>query len=1008
METPETDPFAATDASLAAARQAERTFQCVADPAWVVLEEPPWDFSGMPDDHATTLLQSTQIDIPTRQIHDRLVQRFRTQEAVERLSQLEINWDPEWETIQLHDVVIHRQGQQRSFADRSRILFRQRETEISRLVLDGEMTALIVLHDTRPGDCVEMRFSRIRRARLSGEKFDRLWGYDRTRAVGRWQLILRKGWGAPLAWKGDSEVPPPEIRSEADREVWQWSGSVERDPEWENQLPPGMLPQSLLHLSEYASWTEALDVLNAVWRDPAPDSPALQGLLGEILGNAILDEAEQARRVVNWVQNEVRYLALTGGLGALVPAAPEETAERRFGDCKGKTQLLCHLLRRIGLRADPVLVNSGIQNRCTAYLPGLFLFDHVIVRLELRGQVRFVDPTIARQGGPILDRWIPHYGSGLVLNPNAEEPESVEPPASSAGTLRVTENFTLSDRDAHSTLRWRLEATGHEADHLRGQLARVGSVEFAKNEVNQLREQLGDIQNAGPATAIDDLEENRILIEGGCVLAQFGRLSQDGRHRLFSYTPRWLFSCLAAPAKGKPRKHPFSLNHPILVRHEVNVRSRGLLSVRQMSLGTDCRWFRCSTKFRPIDKQNLSVSFTYQSKEATLQTTDVTSFWGQLSKVLETQLGCQIVIRWKGPARLPPPATPDSSSSSEISRPRIAPPLHPLFTRQAANAEAWFGSTFRNHSTRQTPRAAKWGLAGVFGFIGFMVIANLILSNLRQNENRRGRTWIEDYARQSSSRQPQIPPSLRPDQQIFDRVPSKTPTLADRPERITDIPFQRPPQDLPRADQTTLLRAAHALERGDTIEATQLCDALIAAGQQEVEARFLSGRVALLAGRSDLAKQRFQILADQWPNRAEGFLGLAQIAAATVEGKNEPLLLLAAAKKRQPDHPGVAAFEALVLASDRQFERAAALLEQNPLSGDLQPEQMDWLLFRVRAYSLLGDFDAAKSVLEQAEKLDAESILYWRARREFALALGDQAGKSAAEYHLRELGGKIE
>ncbi|WP_404482684.1 transglutaminase domain-containing protein [Novosphingobium sp. BL-52-GroH] len=67
------------------------------------------------------------------------------------------------------------------------------------------------------------------------------------------------------------------------------------------------------------------------------------------------------------------------------PATAEETWQRRYGDCKGKTALLLALLRELGIEAQAVLANnSGNDNGLAERLPSPRMFDHVLVRARIR------------------------------------------------------------------------------------------------------------------------------------------------------------------------------------------------------------------------------------------------------------------------------------------------------------------------------------------------------------------------------------------------------------------------------------------------------------------------------------------------------------------------------------------------------------------------------------------------------------------------------------------------
>jgi hypothetical protein len=117
-------------------------------------------------------------------------------------------------------------------------------------------------------------------------------------------------------------------------------------------------------------------------------------------------------------QEQVRYVALVLGEGAYRPSTADETWERRFGDCKGKTALLLSLLDRFGIEAQPMLVSVENDDGLGERLPSLDLFDHVIVRARLNNRIYYLDAT--DYGQRTLDELSrTSFTHGLVLQPGA-------------------------------------------------------------------------------------------------------------------------------------------------------------------------------------------------------------------------------------------------------------------------------------------------------------------------------------------------------------------------------------------------------------------------------------------------------------------------------------------------------------------------------------------------------------------------------------------------------------
>ncbi|MES2296273.1 MAG: DUF3857 and transglutaminase domain-containing protein [Pseudomonadota bacterium] len=85
----------------------------------------------------------------------------------------------------------------------------------------------------------------------------------------------------------------------------------------------------------------------------------------------------QALALANWVRQNIRYLAVYVGAGAVVPHPAATVLKNRYGDCKDQASLLEALLAAVGIDSSAVLVNSGNAYRLPR-VPTLGVFNHVL------------------------------------------------------------------------------------------------------------------------------------------------------------------------------------------------------------------------------------------------------------------------------------------------------------------------------------------------------------------------------------------------------------------------------------------------------------------------------------------------------------------------------------------------------------------------------------------------------------------------------------------------------
>ncbi len=125
-------------------------------------------------------------------------------------------------------------------------------------------------------------------------------------------------------------------------------------------------------------------------RDRYALTPALQTTLGTLVAGARnLDDS--LRAIHRYVAKDIRYVAVSLGMGGYQPRTAGVVSETGFGDCKDKATLFVTLARAIGLTAYPVLLHSS--NHVDRELPSISQFDHAIAVVDRNGTRTFVDLT---------------------------------------------------------------------------------------------------------------------------------------------------------------------------------------------------------------------------------------------------------------------------------------------------------------------------------------------------------------------------------------------------------------------------------------------------------------------------------------------------------------------------------------------------------------------------------------------------------------------------------------
>lgn len=323
-----------------------------------------------------------------------------------QLGNLSIAWNPAAGSPKVHAVNIYRDGRVIDALGKGTFEILRREDQLEAARLDGVLTAVFRISDLRVGDELEFAATIPESDPTLGQASAGLLMLASAPAAGRYHLGLN--------WEKGRQ---PNLKMTPDMVSIAQVGEQRRDFRFDNPAslsPPKDAParyqwQRIVEYSEFSDWAAIsrhfapLYVKAAKFTDASP----LKGEASRILAAhpGTLDRASAALKLV---QQDVRYIYVGLNGGNLTPATADETWQRRYGDCKGKTVLLLGLLAEMGIQAEPVLVNSsGADDGLDARLPNPGMFDHVLVRAHIDGKVYWLDGTLPPVAPPGIEPVLP-------------------------------------------------------------------------------------------------------------------------------------------------------------------------------------------------------------------------------------------------------------------------------------------------------------------------------------------------------------------------------------------------------------------------------------------------------------------------------------------------------------------------------------------------------------------------------------------------------------------------
>lgn len=407
--------------------QTQQAIAVAPAPAWATHSEP---LDVPPDTQGTTFLRRqasfVRLTATGHELFSSQMIRVLQPQALE-IGNIAIGWNPAAGEAKVHKVVIHRRGQVIDVLAKAGFEILRREDQLEAAMLDGMLTAVLRVPDLRVGDDLEVEYSVPLHDATLREMSHGLLFMGPSPPPGRYKL--------DLSWE-DGQAPrtlitpdlAPLVKREANRLVITVDNPAPLTPP--RDAPPRYEWARIVEFSDFADWqavSRRFHTLFAAASTLAPNSPLREEAAA--IRASTPDPVKQAQAALELVQQQVRYVYVGLNGGNFTPANADETWERRYGDCKGKTAMLLALLAELGIPAEAVLVNNsastdGLDQRLAN--PGMF--DHVLVRAKVGGKTLWLDGTlpdvIEARAEPFLPyQWVlPLSAKGTALERLADKP----------------------------------------------------------------------------------------------------------------------------------------------------------------------------------------------------------------------------------------------------------------------------------------------------------------------------------------------------------------------------------------------------------------------------------------------------------------------------------------------------------------------------------------------------------------------------------------------------------
>ncbi|CAN5253781.1 hypothetical protein BH10PSE2_BH10PSE2_01890 [soil metagenome] len=336
-------------------------------------------------------------------------------QALPLVGSVSLAWNTVSQDITIHNVDIVRDGETVDVLASQAFVTLRREENLEQAMLDGRLTAVLQPAGVRVGDIVDVSYTIVSHDPISAGYPEQIVNLNLPVTVDHGRYRASWPTSVPLRLKAMDDWTHLAIQHRGDQSSVEINLDATQPIVVPGDVPPRLRFPRRIDVSAYRDWGQVAMTLKPLYdhaRQLQPASP-LQAEIERI--RALSDDpAERAAAALRLVQDQIRYVALLMGEGALNPASADETWRRRFGDCKAKTALLLALLDGLGIEAEPATVSVNNGDGMETRLPMISAFDHVLVRARVNDMIYWLDGT--RVGDRALDGLaVPHFHWALPL-----------------------------------------------------------------------------------------------------------------------------------------------------------------------------------------------------------------------------------------------------------------------------------------------------------------------------------------------------------------------------------------------------------------------------------------------------------------------------------------------------------------------------------------------------------------------------------------------------------------
>lgn len=533
--------------------------------------------------------------------------------GIDAMSQINIEFDTSYQSIIFHALKIHRNTDILDRTNDVKFKVLNYEEELQSNIYSGVMRANAVLEDIRKEDIIEVSYSVVGTSPLYEGVLHEIQFLEDMHHIDHYTYTLV----TPSDFQYIYQIKDKEHLS-----IDQYDGNGNTylnisgyhisPVELEESMSLSSIPFNILEVSSFDNWKHVKDWASNLFIDE--DSEELDDMYSSVVKQ---DEntLQNATHLLDYIQNDIRYTSINGGIASLVATEPSKVIQRHYGDCKDKSLLLIHVLKKLGVeKVYPALVNSSGGKALNKFLPGFSYFDHVIVKCEINKKTVWVDPSLYLQGGTILDRHSYDYGYALVLDDKSSKLEKMDVEEANSA-VEIDEKFDFSDIKKEGKLVVLTTYRGRNADMLRNMYDQFSPKDMADMFKEAYSKIFLDVRTNSKLEIKDDYEKNIIIMKEDYIIGKPWKKIEDDRFdgMSFLYEPMNLYNYFT-PTTCDAIQYPIDLDKNSSYKQKTNFKLPKDAIYRLNDIDTKNKAYLFSKKQKIVSVSETEIVYNFKIK----------------------------------------------------------------------------------------------------------------------------------------------------------------------------------------------------------------------------------------------------------------------------------------------------------------------------------------------------------------------------------------------------------